>query len=106
MARPLISIPRKVKRGSTFDIRILLSHPMESGQRRDDVGKPIPRDIIHSFHCTYAGEEIIRIDLFPAIAANPFLVFSATAFDSGPLVFTWTDDQGSTTFDTVDLMVE
>ena len=106
MPRPLINIPRKVKRGTNFDIRILLSHPMESGQRRDDVGKAIPRDIIHSFHCTYAGEEIIRLDLFPAIAANPFLVFSARAFESGPLVFTWTDDQGATTFDTVDLVVE
>ena len=106
MPKPLINIPRKVKRGADFDIRILLSHPMESGQRRDDVGKAIPRDIIHSVRCTYAGEDIIRLDLFPAIAANPFLVFSARAVESGPLVFTWTDDQGVTTFDTVDLVVE
>jgi sulfur-oxidizing protein SoxZ len=106
MARPLVNIPRKVKRGAQFDIRILISHPMESGQRRDEYGKQIPRDIIHSFLCTYAGEEVFRADFFPAIAANPFLTFSARAVESGQLVFTWTDDHGVSTFDTVELVVE
>ena len=39
------------------------------------MGQAIPRDIINSFVCTYNGEEVLRADLFPAIAANPFLSF-------------------------------
>ncbi len=106
MPRPLINVPKKVKRGDAFDIRILIAHPMESGQRRDDKGQPIPREIIHSFLCTYGGEEVFRAEFFPAISANPFLTFSARAVDSGQIVFTWTDDLGATQFDSVEITVE
>ncbi len=67
----LINVPKQVKRGEPFDVKLLISHPMESGQRHDDMGQPIPRDIISSFVCTYNGEDVLRADLFPAIAANP-----------------------------------
>ena len=106
MARPLVNVPKTVKRGENFDIRILILHIMESGQRRDEYGKQIPRDIIHSFLCTYAGEEVFRADFFPAIAANPFLTFSARAVETGQIVFTWTDDHGATAFDSVEIIVE
>ena len=76
MVRVLISVPKRVKRGEPFDVKLLISHPMESGQRRDAMGEAIPRDIINSFVCTYNGEEVLRADLFPAIAANPFLSFA------------------------------
>ncbi len=106
MARPLINVPKTVRRGDSFEIRILIAHPMESGQRRDEYGKQIARDIIHSFLCTYAGEEVFRADFFPAIAANPFLAFTARAVETGRLVFTWTDDHGAVAFDTVEIVVE
>ena len=65
---------------------------METGYRLDNTGRAIPRDIIKLFVCTYNGEEIFRAELFPAIAANPFLAFFTTATESGELVFSWTDD--------------
>jgi sulfur-oxidizing protein SoxZ len=46
MARALINVPRKARRGEVIEIKTLLSHPMETGYRRDNVGNPIPRDII------------------------------------------------------------
>jgi sulfur-oxidizing protein SoxZ len=95
MARTLVNMPSQVKAGEVFDIRVLISHPMESGQRRDDRGQIIPRDIINSFVCTYNGEEVFRAKLFPAIAANPFLSFSAIASESGSIELRWTDDNGS-----------
>ena len=49
MVRVLINVPKQVKRGEPFDVKLLISHPMESGQRHDDMGQPIPRDIINSF---------------------------------------------------------
>ncbi len=106
MAKPLINIPKRVKRGAVFEIRILIQHPMESGQRRDEYGKPIPREIINAFHCTYGGEEVFRAEFFPAIAANPFLSFTALAVETGVITLSWTDDRGATQFESVEIVVE
>ena len=105
MARPLVSIPKSVRRGDIFDIRILIAHPMESGQRRDDSGRAIPREIINRFICTYGGEEVFRAEFFPAIAANPFLTFSVRAVETGMIVMTWTDDLGASQFESAESIV-
>ena len=94
MARALINVPPKAKRGEVIEIKTLISHLMETGFRRDNVGKPIPRNIITQFTCTYNGEEIFRADLYPAIAANPFITFSTVATESGTVAFEWTGDNG------------
>src|SRR5215210_8887683 len=105
MAGALINVPATVKRGEVFEIKTLARHPMETGYRRGASGEEIPRDIISRFTCTYNGEEIFRADLFPAIAANPFIAFSTTATESGELVFTWTDDAGKSQTETVKITV-
>ena len=94
MARALINVARAAKRGQVIEIKTLISHIMETGFRRTDVGKIIPRNIITNFVCTYNGEEIFRADLYPAIAANPFITFFTVATDSGTIVFKWTGDNG------------
>jgi sulfur-oxidizing protein SoxZ len=94
MARPLINVPQKVKSGQVIEIKTLISHIMETGFRHDNVGKAIPRNIITTFVARYNGEEIFRADLFPAIAANPFLTFHTVATESGTIDFEWTGDNG------------
>ena len=94
MARTLINVPPKAKRGQVVEIKTLISHIMETGYRRNEIGVAIPRDIINLFVCTYNGTEIFRADLHQAIAANPFITFFTVATESGTLEFTWTDDQG------------
>ena len=94
MARALINVPQKVKSGQVIEIKTLISHIMETGFRHDNVGKPIPRNIITTFVARYNGEEIFRADLFPAIAANPFLSFFTVATESGTFEFEWTGDNG------------
>jgi sulfur-oxidizing protein SoxZ len=94
MARPLINVPQKATRGQVIEIKTLISHIMETGFRHDNVGKAIPRDIITSFVARYNGEEIFRADLFPAIAANPFVSFHTVATESGTIDFEWTGDNG------------
>jgi len=106
MVRVLINVPKQVKSGEAFDVKLLISHPMESGQRRDAVGAAIPRDIINRFVCTFDGEEVLRAELFPAIAANPFLSFSVVADKSGTLAMTFTDDHGVVQTETVSVAVE
>jgi sulfur-oxidizing protein SoxZ len=106
MVRVLLNVPKQVKRGEAFDVKLLISHPMESGQRRDDMGQAIPRDIINNFVCTYNDAEVLRVDLFPAIAANPFLSFAVKVQESGTLTMTFTDDHGVVQTETGSVTVE
>jgi sulfur-oxidizing protein SoxZ len=94
MARALINVPAQAKRGEVIEIKTLISHAMETGYRRNQLGAALPRDIIQLFVCTYNGAEIFRAQLFPAIAANPFISFSTVATESGTLEFRWTGDNG------------
>jgi sulfur-oxidizing protein SoxZ len=94
MARALINVPKIAKRGQVVEIKTLISHVMETGFRRTDTGKPIPRNIITDFVCTYNGDEIFRAALYPAISANPFITFFTIARDSGTIAFKWTGDNG------------
>ena len=94
MAVVRVDVPKTAKRGEIIDIRTLISHTMETGFRRDYLGKPLPRDIITEFTCTYNGAEICRAVLHPAISANPYLTFSAVATESVTLQFKWTGDKG------------
>ncbi len=60
------------------------AHPLPFSPERFDYGKNdfaarIPRDIVRLFVCTYNGAEVFRAELHPAIAANPFIVFSTVA---------------------------
>ena len=95
MVRALINVPKIAKRGDLVEIRVLISHIMETGFRRDARGEVIPREIINNFVCTYNAEEVLRIEMFPAISANPYFAFSTIARESGTIAFTWTDDQGA-----------
>jgi sulfur-oxidizing protein SoxZ len=56
--------------------------------------------------CTYNGAEIFRADLHPAIAANPFLVFTTVATESGTLAFHWTGDNGFSLTESAPIVVE
>jgi sulfur-oxidizing protein SoxZ len=94
MARALINVPAKAKRGEVIEIKTLISHQMESGYRVGANGTTIPRDIIRQFVCTYNGEEVFRAELSPAIAANPFISFFTVASESGTIAFEWRGDNG------------
>ena len=87
-------------------VRVLISHPMESGQRRDTLGLAIPRDIITTFTCAYNGDEVFRAELFPAMSANPFITFTTIAVGSGTLVFNWTGDNGFNVTESATITVE
>jgi sulfur-oxidizing protein SoxZ len=95
MITPRIRAPKQARKGETIEIKTLISHPMETGHRRDTQGQLIPRHIIHTFTCTYNGEEVCRADWHPAVAANPYLAFYIVASESGRLRFEWVDDDGT-----------
>jgi sulfur-oxidizing protein SoxZ len=94
MAASLINVPAKARRGEVIEIKALTSHIMETGYRHTESGEVVPRNIITSFACLYNGVEVFRADLFPAIAANPFISFTTIAMDSGTFEFRWIGDRG------------
>jgi sulfur-oxidizing protein SoxZ len=93
--KPRIRLPRSAAAGDTVEVKTLISHVMESGQRRDGAGNVIPRQIINRFTCEYAGKMVLDAELLPAISANPYLEFDVKVEGSGDFVFTWYDDNGS-----------
>jgi sulfur-oxidizing protein SoxZ len=95
-ARALVNVPKTARRGEIVEIRAMIAHPMETGYRVGPNGANIPRDIIHHFTCTYAGEEVFSAELFPAVSANPFIAFTLVATKSGTVAFAWTDGAGKT----------
>ena len=94
MARSLIKVSPNPRRGEVMEIKTLISHEMETGFRHTNTGTAIPRDIITTFVATYNGEEIFAAQLYPAIAANPFITFYTVARESGVLEFRWIGDNG------------
>jgi sulfur-oxidizing protein SoxZ len=105
MSRALINVPAKAKRGEVIEIKTLISHVMETGFRASRTGSMLPCDIITSFVCAYNGAEIFRAELFPAMAANPYLVFHTIATESGTIEFTWTGDNGFSAKESVKIEV-
>jgi sulfur-oxidizing protein SoxZ len=95
--KPRLKVPKEAKKGEIIEIKTLLSHPMETGLRKDAAGKVIPRKIINKFACEFNGKPVFSADIEPAVAANPYIQFNAKVDESGTFKFTWTDDDGSVT---------
>jgi sulfur-oxidizing protein SoxZ len=106
VASALINVPARARRGEVIEIKTLISHPMETGYRRSQLGALVPRDIVRLFVCTYNGTEVFRAELHPAIAANPFIVFSTVATESGTIAFRWTGDNGFSVAESVAIAVD
>ena len=96
-AKPRVKVPATASAGEVVTIKTLISHEMESGQRKDKDGNVIPRKIINKFSCEFNGKPVFSSDIHPAISANPYLEFTAKVNESGTFVFAWTDDDGTVT---------
>ncbi|MCO6383527.1 MAG: thiosulfate oxidation carrier complex protein SoxZ [Vannielia sp.] len=103
--KPRVKVPAKASAGEAITIKTLISHQMESGQRKDGDGNPIPRSIINHFTCTFNGETVIDVQMEPAISTNPYFEFQAVVPESGTFEFTWQDDDGSTYTETKEITV-
>jgi sulfur-oxidizing protein SoxZ len=94
MARTLLNVPKSARRGEVIELRTLIAHPMDSGFATDAQGQRIPRNIVQRLSCRYNGELVFGAELFPAISANPYVVFYTVATESGTLEFLWEGDNG------------
>ena len=97
---PRVRVPRSAAAGEVITIKTLISHIMESGQRKDGDGNVIPRSIINTFSCDFNGQNVILVNLDAAISANPYFEFDVVVPEAGEFTFTWNDDDGSVYTDT------
>jgi sulfur-oxidizing protein SoxZ len=93
--KPRVKVPKSAAVGEVVTLKTLISHPMESGQRKNADGSLIPRSIINRFTCDFNGVNVIDITLEPAISTNPYFEFDAKIDAAGEFKFTWYDDDGS-----------
>lgn len=98
--KPRVKVPKKAEAGEVITIKALISHPMESGRRKDKkTGKPIPRKIINRFTCDFVGASqsgnVIDVELHPAVSTNPYFQFEAKVPESGEFRFKWVEDGGA-----------
>ena len=106
LEKPRIKIPEKAALGEIIEIRALITHIMETGQRRDPkTNQFVPRLILNSFVARFNGEEVFRMKLQPGIAANPFISFFMRVPGPGELELTWTEDSGETAIERAKLEV-
>ena len=103
--KPRVKVPKKAAAGDTITIKTLISHNMESGQRKGKDGNLIPRSIINRFTCDFNGQNVIDVTLEPAISTNPYFEFQAMVPEAGTYTFTWYDDDGSVYTDTKDIAI-
>ncbi|TKZ21840.1 thiosulfate oxidation carrier complex protein SoxZ [Shimia litoralis] len=93
--KPRVKVPKKAAAGDVIVIKTLISHKMESGQRKDKEGNLIPRSIINRFTCDFNGQSVMDATFESAISTNPYVQFEATVPEAGEFKFTWYDDDGS-----------
>lgn len=93
--KPRVKVPKSASAGETITIKTLISHQMESGQRKDKEGNIIPRSIINRFTAEFNGETVIDVTMEPAISTNPYFEFESVVPEAGDFTFTWYDDDGS-----------
>ncbi|MFU8864694.1 MAG: thiosulfate oxidation carrier complex protein SoxZ [Rhodobacterales bacterium] len=94
-AKPRVKVQKTAKVGEVINIKALISHLMESGQRKGSDGNLIPRSIINRFTCDVNGENVIDVAIEPAVSTNPYFEFEARIDADSDVVFTWYDDDGS-----------
>lgn len=90
----LVRTPSRLRPGYPIEIRSLIRHPMETGQRSDQAGRPIPRRIVDHMLVELQGESVLEARFHPAVAAHPYLRFQVAADHHGELKFYWRDSEG------------
>ena len=94
--------PMKIRatlQGDVADVRVLMAHPMETGQRKQG-GKAVPLHFIQSISATLNGKTVFSADISQAISRNPVFAFKVKGAKAGDkIAITWKDNTGDTRTD-------
>ena len=86
--------------GANATVRVLMSHEMETGLRKDSAGKTIPAWHIQEVTATHNGKTVLTAEWGPAVSKNPFLQFVVKGAKAGDkIAVNWKDNKGDTRSD-------
>jgi len=86
---------RAFARDGMVNVKVLMSHEMETGQRKDASGKLVPPHFIQNVSATHQGRTVLQAQWGPAVSKNPFLEFNFKGGQKGDkIVVTWEDNKG------------
>ncbi|MFO1249865.1 MAG: thiosulfate oxidation carrier complex protein SoxZ [Inhella sp.] len=86
--------------GDKATVRVLMAHEMETGQRKDAAGKPIPAWFIQEVSATHNGKPVLNAQWGPSVSKNPFLQFVVKGAKAGDkIAISWKDNRGETRSD-------
>lgn len=95
---------RALMRGEITEIRVLMQHPMETGQRKDESGQTVPAQFIQTFTVSHNGKPLIDGQLNTSVSKNPLFAFKAKNLKIGDkLGVAWTDNLGDKRQDEITL---
>ena len=90
--------PMKIRaklEGDVLDVRVLMAHPMETGQRKDASGNVIPLHCIQTSTAQLNGRPVFQAETSQAVARNPVFGFKVKGAKAGDkLAITWIDNKG------------
>lgn len=97
--------PMKIRvtlQGDVADVRVLMAHPMETGQRKDAAGKVVPLHFIQTITAQLNGKTVFTADVSWAVSRNPVFAFKVKGAKAGDkLSVTWQDNTGDKRTDEV-----
>jgi sulfur-oxidizing protein SoxZ len=85
---------RATEKDGLVDVKILMKHDMESGQRKDASGKVIPAWFINVLNVKANGKDVFNAQFGPAVSKDPFLNFKYKGAKGDKLVVNWVDTKG------------
>jgi sulfur-oxidizing protein SoxZ len=93
-----MSDPMRIRAQAVADkttVRVLVSHEMESGQRKDAAGKIVPAWFIQAINASWNGKTVMSAQWGTAVSKNPFVQFSFKGGKAGDkIAVSWTDNRG------------
>jgi sulfur-oxidizing protein SoxZ len=95
---------RATMQGDTVVVRVLMSHEMETGQRKDSTGALVPAHFIQSVVARHNGKPVLQAEWGPAVSKNPYLQFQFAGGKPGEKIqITWVDNKGETRTDEAEI---
>jgi sulfur-oxidizing protein SoxZ len=84
-------------KGETTEVKVIISHPMETGRKKDDFGVLIPAHFIQLVTATLNEKPVLEMQCGTGISKNPYLTFYLKeAKLNDKIVVTWFDNLGKT----------
>jgi len=95
LGRAIVRVPRRINKGQAFKVQMVITHPMETGLRKDKkTGKIIPAHYITKVDFLFNGKKVTTLHTGPGISKNPYFAIMLKANESGTLLIRYEDNKG------------